>query len=240
MGVVVIFGGIRAIDGKLSLGEFVQFYSYLLALVFPLRMIGSLVGNAQRASASGQRIFEVLDTEPDLFERPDRSNSRRAWGHVEFVGVSFAHSDTGPDVLANLDLDIPAGRVLALIGPNRSGKTTLDAADPPTTIPRQGRCCWTASTCATSGSISCDAAVGVVAQDPFLFSTRSATTSPTGSSTPRRRCAGAARLAQAEGFSRRAARRLRHDHRRARATPCRGDSASASRSREPSSPTRAC
>ena len=201
VGVVVIFGGIRAIDGKLSLGEFVQFYSYLLALVFPLRMIGSLVGNAQRAAASGQRIFEVLDTEPDLVERPDPLELPAGGGHVEFVGVSFAHSDTGPDVLANLDLDIPAGRVVALIGPTGSGKTTLTQLIPRYYDPTAGAVLLDGIDVRDLGLDPLRRAVGVVAQDPFLFST-----------TVRDNIAygvidatdddvrAAARLAQAEGF----------------------------------------
>ena len=201
VGVVVIFGGIQAIDGKLSLGEFVQFYSYLLALVFPLRMIGSLVGNAQRAAASGQRIFEVLDTEPDLVERPDPLELPAGDGHVEFVGVSFAHSDTGPDVLADLDLDIPAGRVVALIGPTGSGKTTLTQLIPRYYDPTAGAVLLDGIDVRDLGLDPLRRAVGVVAQDPFLFST-----------TVRDNIAygvidatdddvrAAARLAQAEGF----------------------------------------
>jgi ATP-binding cassette subfamily B protein len=201
VGVVVIFGGIRAIDGKLSLGEFVQFYSYLLALVFPLRMIGSLVGNAQRAAASGHRIFEVLDTEPDLVERPDPIELPAGGGHVEFVGVSFAHSDTGPDVLADLDLDIPAGRVVALIGPTGSGKTTLTQLIPRYYDPTAGAVLLDGIDVRDLGLDPLRRAVGVVAQDPFLFST-----------TVRDNIAygvidatdddvrAAARLAQAEGF----------------------------------------
>lgn len=201
VGVVVIFGGIRAIDGKLSLGEFVQFYSYLLALVFPLRMIGSLVGNAQRAAASGQRIFEVLDTEPDLVERSDPLELPAGGGHVEFAGVSFAHSDTGPDVLADLDLDIPAGRVVALIGPTGSGKTTLTQLIPRYYDPTAGAVLLDGIDVRDLGLDPLRRTVGVVAQDPFLFST-----------TVRDNIAygvidatdddvrTAARLAQAEGF----------------------------------------
>ena len=170
LGVVLIFGGIRTIDGPLTVGEFVQFYQYLLALVFPLRMIGSLVGTAQRAAASGQRIFEVLDTEPDLVQRADPLRLPEDGGHVRFDGVSFRHTDDGPDVLQDLDLDVPAGRVVALIGPTGSGKTTLTQL-----IPRYYD--------ATDGTVTLDGldvrdleldalrrTVGVVPQEPFLFS----------------------------------------------------------------------
>ena len=171
LSVVVIFGGIRAIDGQLSVGEFVQFYSYLLALVFPLRMIGSLVGNAQRAAASGQRIFEVLDTEPDLKERTDPVELPDGRGHVQLTGVSFTHLDDGPEVLSEIELDIPAGTVVALIGPTGSGKTTLTHLIPRYYDPSDGVVRLDGVDVRDVGLDPLRRAVGVVAQEPFLFST---------------------------------------------------------------------
>ena len=166
---VVIFGGIRAIDGELTLGEFVQYYQYLLALVFPLRMLGSLLGNAQRAAAAGVRVFEILDTEPDLVERADALPLSQGGGHISFEAASFAH-DESLELLREITFDIPAGRVVALIGATGSGKTTLAQL-----VPRYYD--------VTSGTVLLDgvdvrdlrlndlrAAVGVVSQEPFLFS----------------------------------------------------------------------
>lgn len=201
LAVVVIFGGIRAIDGDLSLGEFVQFYTYLLALVFPLRMIGSLVGNAQRAAASGDRIFEVLDTRPDLVERPDPRVLPAGGGHVRFVGVSFAHSDTGPDVLSGIDLDIPAGRVVALIGPTGSGKTTLTQLIPRYYDAGAGTVFLDGVDVRDVGLDPLRRAVGVVAQEPFLFSTSVRENIAYGVlDATDEQVRAAARLAQAEGF----------------------------------------
>lgn len=165
---VVIFGGIRAIDGELTLGEFVQYYQYLLALVFPLRMLGSLLGNAQRAAAAGVRVFEILDTEPDLVERADALPLSQGGGHISFEAASFAH-DESLELLREITFDIPAGRVVALIGATGSGKTTLAQL-----VPRYYN--------VTSGAVLLDgvdvrdlrlndlrAAVGVVSQEPFLF-----------------------------------------------------------------------
>ncbi len=201
LAVVVIFGGIRAIDGDLSLGEFVQFYTYLLALVFPLRMIGSLVGNAQRAAASGERIFEVLDTQPDLAERPDPRVLPEGGGHVQFVGVSFAHSDTGPDVVSGIDLDIPAGRVVALIGPTGSGKTTLTQLIPRYYDPGAGTVVLDGVDVRDVGLDPLRRTVGVVAQEPFLFSTSVRENIAYGVlDATDEQVRAAARLAQAEGF----------------------------------------
>ncbi len=170
LAVVVIAGGLRAIDGRLTLGEFVQYYQYLLALVFPLRMVGTLVGGAQRAVASGVRVFEVLDTTPEIVDAPDARPLPPGGGHVRFADVAFSHGDDA-ELLRGIDLDVPAGRVLALIGPTGSGKTTLAQL-----IPRYYD--------TTSGSVTLDGvdvrqvrldelrtAVGVVSQEPFLFST---------------------------------------------------------------------
>ena len=201
LAVVVIFGGIRAIDGDLSLGEFVQFYTYLLALVFPLRMIGSLVGNAQRAAASGERIFEVLDTRPDLVERPDPLALPSGGGHVQFVGVSFAHADTGPEVLSGIDLDIPAGRVVAVIGPTGSGKTTLTQLIPRYYDPGEGTVRLDGVDVRDLGLDPLRRAVGVVAQEPFLFSTSVRENIAYGViDATDERVRAAARLAQSEGF----------------------------------------
>lgn len=201
LAVVVIFGGIRAIDGDLSLGEFVQFYTYLLALVFPLRMIGSLVGNAQRAAASGERIFEVLDTRPDLVERPDPLPLPAGGGHVQLVGVSFTHTDIGPEVLSGIDLDIPAGRVVAVIGPTGSGKTTLTQLIPRYYDPGEGTVLLDGVDVRDLGLDPLRRAVGVVAQEPFLFSTsvrENIAYGVVGATDERVRAA--ARLAQSEGF----------------------------------------
>lgn len=166
---VVIFGGLRAIDGRLTIGEFTQYYQYLLSLVFPLRMLGGLLGNAQRAAASGVRVFEVLDTSPDLVERPDAKPLPQGGGAIRFAQVGFGHGEMS-DLLRGVDLEIPAGQVLALIGPTGSGKTTLAQL-----IPRYYD--------VDEGSVTIDGVdvrdlrldelrrcVGVVSQEPFLFS----------------------------------------------------------------------
>jgi ABC-type multidrug transport system fused ATPase/permease subunit len=170
LGVVLTYGGVQAIDGVITLGQFVQFYAYLLALVFPLRMIGSLVGNAQRASASGVRIFEVLDTEPDLAERPDPLPLPDGGGRIRFASVGFAH-EGGANVLSDIDLDIPAGRVVALIGPTGSGKTTLTQLIPRYYDPSTGRVEIDGVDVRDLPLDDVRRAVGVVSQEPFLFST---------------------------------------------------------------------
>jgi ATP-binding cassette subfamily B protein len=138
-------------------------------LVWPFRSIGLLVGSAQRATAGGQRIFEVLDTEPELTERPNARPLPPGDGDVRLEGVTFGYDPERP-VLHDLDLEVPAGRTIALIGPTGSGKSSLAGL-----IPRYYD--------VDAGSVRLDGedvrdlrlddlrrAVGVVAQEPFLFS----------------------------------------------------------------------
>ena len=171
LGVVLVYGGIQTIDGAMTLGEFVAFYLYLTMLLVPFRSLGLLIGQAQRAVAGGTRIFEVLDAEPDVRDEPDAAPMPPGDGAIRLEGVSFAYDPDGPLVLEEVELDIPAGRAVALIGPTGSGKTTLTQL-----IPRYYD--------ATSGRVVVDGAdvrgvrldelrreIGVVSQDPFLFST---------------------------------------------------------------------
>ena len=171
VGVVLAYGGVLAIDGELSLGEFVTFFLYLTLLMAPFRSLGFLVGQAQRAVAGGTRLFEVLDTVPELREAEAAEPLPAGPGAVRLEGVSFAYAPGGPRVLDGIDLDVPGGRTIALIGPTGSGKTTLTQL-----IPRFYD--------VSAGSVRVDGvdvrdlrlndlrrAVGVVPQNPFLFST---------------------------------------------------------------------
>ena len=171
LAVVIILGGLQAIDGTLSLGAFVQFYAYLLALVFPFRMFGMLVGQAQRATASGRRIFEVLDTAPEIAEAPGaRPLPAAGGGRVTFEDVHFAHTPGGPPVLAGVTLDVPAGRTIGLIGPTGSGKTTLTQLIPRYYDVSGGRLLVDGEDVRELRLDDLRRAVGVVSQEPFLFS----------------------------------------------------------------------
>jgi ATP-binding cassette subfamily B protein len=201
LGVVLVYGGIQTIDGAMTLGEFVAFYLYLTLLMVPFRSLGMLIGQAQRAVAGGTRIFEVLDAEPEIADAPDAAPVPPGDGAIRFEGVDFAYADGAQEVLEEVDLDIPAGRSVALIGPTGSGKTTLTQL-----VPRYYD--------ATAGRVLVDGAdvrevrlddlrreIGVVSQEPFLFSTsvreNIAYGRPDATDAEVRR---AARMAQAEEF----------------------------------------
>jgi ATP-binding cassette subfamily B protein len=201
LAVILVYGGILTIDGSMTLGEFVAFYLYVTMLMAPFRSLGMLVGQAQRAIAGGTRIFEVLDAEPEIVESEHPLPMPAGDGHVRFEGVTFSYGPDTPAVLTGIDLDIPAGRTIALIGPTGSGKTTLTQL-----IPRIYD--------ATSGRVAIDGAdvrdvrldqlrhaVGMVSQDPFLFSTSVRENIAYGRpDATDEQVRAAARMAQAEGF----------------------------------------
>ena len=116
----------------MTLGEFVAFYLYLTLLMVPFRSLGMLVGQAQRAVAGGTRIFEVLDTEPEIVDAPGRrARCPPATAARALRGRRRSPTArTRPPVLSGIDLDIPAGRTVALIGPDRLGQDHAHPAHP--------------------------------------------------------------------------------------------------------------
>ena len=127
LAVVLLVGGREVIADRMTLGEFTAFYTYLVLLVGPMRMLGMALGMAQRAIASGNRMFEILDREPRVASPPGRAAAAgRARARVELRGVTLRYDGSEP-ALADVDLEIPAGRTVALVGPTGSGKTSLVA-----------------------------------------------------------------------------------------------------------------
>jgi ABC-type multidrug transport system fused ATPase/permease subunit len=126
---ILLVGGRQAVKGEITVGEFVAFYGYVLMLTGPTRMLGIALGMAQRAVASGARVFELLDREPQLTTKPGAPPLPAGGGRIELSGVTFAY-DGGEPVLRDIDLTVEAGRTLALVGATASGKTTLVALVP--------------------------------------------------------------------------------------------------------------
>ena len=127
--VVLFFGGREVLNGSISLGEFTAFYTYLLILSAPVRVLGSALGMAQRAVASGNRLFEIIDRKPQLTEAGDAVPLPAGQGTVRMVDVTFTYPTAQAEdhSLQDIDLEINAGRTIALVGPTASGKTTLAA-----------------------------------------------------------------------------------------------------------------
>ena len=126
LAVVLLVGGREVINGGLSLGDFTAFYTYLIMLTVPMRLLGISLGMAQRAVASGNRLFEILDREPRIESPPEAPPLPLGPGRVELRGVSLAYNG-GQPALEDIDLPVEAGRTVALVGPTGSGKTSLVA-----------------------------------------------------------------------------------------------------------------
>ena len=166
---VLLVGATMVRDGGLSIGSFVAFNLYLGMLVLPLRSLGMWIGQAQRATASGERIFQVLDEPEEVADRPGAGDLPAGPGEVRFEGVSFLYLDGRP-VLSDVDLHVPAGRTIALIGHTGSGKTTLTSLVPRFYDVTAGRVMVDGRDVRDLTLASLRRAVGVISQDPFLFS----------------------------------------------------------------------
>jgi ABC-type multidrug transport system fused ATPase/permease subunit len=166
---VLLIGATMVRHGSLSIGAFVSFNLYLGMLVFPLRSLGMWIGQAQRATASGERIFQVMDEPEDVADRPGAIDLPPGPGDVRFERVSFEYLESRA-VLRDVDLDVPAGRTIALIGHTGSGKTTLTSLVPRFYDVTGGRVVVDGHDVRDLTLASLRRAVGVISQDPFLFS----------------------------------------------------------------------
>ena len=170
MAFVLLYGGILTIDGEVTIGTIVAFSTYVVLLQAPFRMLGFLMLLSERAAASAARIFEVLDEEPAIAERPGAVDLVDPVGELSFDDVSFRYGD-GPLVLDGLDLHVTAGETVAIVGRTGSGKSTLarllarfyDVAGGVVRIDGHD--------VADLTLVSLRAQVAMVLDEPFLFST---------------------------------------------------------------------
>jgi ATP-binding cassette subfamily B protein len=168
-GAVLLVGARMVTSGELSVGGFVAFNLYLGMLVVPLRSLGMWIGQAQRATASGERIFQVIDEPEEIAEPQDAPELPPGDGDLRFEDVAFEYLPGRP-VLDGVTLDVPAGRTIALIGQTGSGKTTLTSLVPRFYDTTAGRVLVDGVDVRDVTLTSLRRAIGVISQDPFLFS----------------------------------------------------------------------
>jgi len=165
------FGGLKVIDGSLTIGTLTAFFGYLVMLIWPMIAFGWVINLLQQGSASMGRLARILDTVPEIADGPDTDAAITALrGEIEFRDVTFTHKDANRPTLSGVNLRIPSGTSLAIVGYTGSGKSTLVNL-----IPRLYD--------VTSGSVLIDGRdvrtiplavlrryIGCVPQETFLFS----------------------------------------------------------------------
>ena len=166
---ILLLGGRMVAHGTLSVGSFVRFNLYLAMLVMPLRALGMWIGQAQRATASGERIFQVIDEPEEIGDEPGAGELPAGPGRVTFDHVTFGYDAERP-VLRDVDLELEAGKVVALIGHTGSGKTSLASLVPRFYDVQEGSVSIDGADVRTVTLASLRREIGVIAQDPFLFS----------------------------------------------------------------------
>jgi ATP-binding cassette subfamily B protein len=245
---VLLIGGESVIHQHLSLGQFAQFYLYLNMLIGPMRSLGVTLGLAQRATASGARIFQVLDREPRIEQAPDAKPLPPGNGHVQLRGVTLRYDETddfgatyaapregsgldaaiaavdgdGPGAalnghpaevasangtsqsraaLSHIDLDVPAGTTVALVGGTGSGKTSLVSLISRLYDTSEGQVLLDGADVRDVEVRPLRRAVSIVSDDPFLFSATVAENIAYGRpEASREEIEAASRKAQAHGF----------------------------------------
>ena len=124
IGLVIYFGARMVTDDAMEVGTMVAFVLYIQRFFEPIRSLTMQYTQLQRAMASGARIFELLDSEPDVVDAPDARDLPRLEGEIEVRGVSYGYVE-GEDVLKNVNIHVKPGSAVAIVGPTGAGKTTL-------------------------------------------------------------------------------------------------------------------
>ena len=124
-GFILWYGGRQVITNPaFSVGDLVAFLVYMSMLQLPVRMTAFTINSFSRAISSGERIFQVLDAESAISEKPDAVELPRTRGAVRFQHVSFGYNEITP-VVSRVEIDAKPGQITALLGAPGSGKTTL-------------------------------------------------------------------------------------------------------------------
>ncbi|HEX3734053.1 MAG TPA: ABC transporter ATP-binding protein, partial [Solirubrobacterales bacterium] len=165
---VLLVGGRLVIEGSLSLGNFTAVYTYAWMLAGPTRMLGVALGMAQRAVGSGNRMFEIIDREPAIQSPPGAPPLPAGGGEVELRGVTLRYDGSAP-ALSGVDLQVEAGRTVAIVGPSGAGKTSLVGLIARLYDPSEGTVLVDGADIREIDVGSLRSEVAFVADDSFLF-----------------------------------------------------------------------
>ena len=168
---VIVAGGAFMLRGAIDPADFMAYILYISTLLATIRRIVEFAEQFQRGMTGIERFFEVMDVEPDIEEPQNPVSLSRVRGDIRFEDVSFSYADD-PDtpILDHLNLDIPAGQSVALVGPSGGGKTTICNLIPRFYDVTGGRVSVDGVDVRTVGLTSLRRQIGVVQQDVYLFS----------------------------------------------------------------------
>ncbi len=167
---ILLFGGREVIAGTLSVGAFTAFYAYLLMLITPMRTLGYMLSASQRSTASGARIFQILDREPQIVSPVNAPALPGGGGRVTLEGVGLTFEGTSHPALTDVSLEVPAGQTVALVGAMGSGKSALVQLLPRLYDVSTGAVQIDGADVRSVDLVSLRTAIAVVNDDPFLFS----------------------------------------------------------------------
>ncbi len=170
LALVVLFGGWLVVHGKLQVGAIAAFSLYIVMLQAPFQMLGMIIMMGQRASASSQRIYEILDEVPTVVDRPGAVDLVNCKGDIRFESVNFSYSPDNPLILDNFDLHIRPGETVALVGRTGVGKSTVARLLPRFYDVTGGRVVIDGHDVRDLTLLSLRSSVGIVLDEPFLFS----------------------------------------------------------------------
>ncbi|MEQ7123886.1 ABC transporter ATP-binding protein [Actinopolymorpha sp. B11F2] len=166
---ILALGGWLAIQGQITLGTFLAFSAYLGQLIAPVRMLSNFLVMGQQARASVIRVFEVIDSEPLVLEKPDAIDLPQGSGAVELRDVTFGYLESDP-VLRDLSLEVAPGETLALVGTAGSGKSTISHLLPRFYDVQRGSVRVDGYDVRDVTFASLRSRIGLVFEDSFLFS----------------------------------------------------------------------
>jgi ABC-type multidrug transport system fused ATPase/permease subunit len=167
---VLFFGGRQVVHGSLTIGQFAAFYTYLLMLISPMRTLGYMLSSAQRATASGARIFQILDREPRIVAPAGAPALPEGHGGVELRDVELRFEGARHPALEGIDLVVEPGTTVALVGATGAGKTALVSLLPRLYDVTEGAVLIDGADVRDVDVTSLRHQIAIVNDDPFLFS----------------------------------------------------------------------
>ncbi|MEW6719656.1 MAG: ABC transporter ATP-binding protein [Thermodesulfobacteriota bacterium] len=198
---VIYYGGYSVVNGHSTPGNFFSFMTALLMLYGPVKRLSTVNNTVQQGIAAGERVFSVMDTLPEIVDRPGARPLEGVRSGIAFEGVGFRYSADGPRVLSDITIEVPSGTMVAIVGSSGAGKTTLVDLIPRFYDPEDGSVRIDGTDIRELTLASLRAGIGIVGQHTILFNDTLRNNIAYGIwDAPQERIEEASRLAGAHGF----------------------------------------